>query len=95
MRFFNLILHGFAILSILRLYFLGFFSFVLIRWIMGFLPRLSGSLFAGGMLIFCGTTYYHALTGDTQLRSAQVLNVTNSTGSEPQPPGGSTYLPMR
>ena len=64
-------------------------------WIMCLLPRLSGSLFAGGMLIFCGTTYYHALTGDTQLRSAQVLNVTNSTGSEPQPPGGSTYLPMR
>lgn len=32
-------------------------------------PRLSGSLFVGGMLVFCGTTYYHALTGDTQFRS--------------------------
>jgi hypothetical protein len=30
--------------------------------------RLSGSLFVGGMLVFCGTTYYHALTADTQFR---------------------------
>jgi len=32
------------------------------------MPRLSGSLFVGGMLVFCGTTYYHALTENTQVR---------------------------
>jgi len=31
-------------------------------------PRLSGSLFLGGMLIFSGTTYYHALTEDNAVR---------------------------
>merc|ERR1719167_1291290 len=32
------------------------------------LPRLSGSLLLSGMVIFSGTTYYHALTGDTNIR---------------------------
>ena len=27
-------------------------------------PRLSGSLMLGGMALFCGTCYYHALTGE-------------------------------
>lgn len=31
-------------------------------------PRLTGSLMVGGMLIFCGSTYYHALTEDTTVR---------------------------
>ncbi|XP_023346477.1 transmembrane protein 256 homolog [Eurytemora carolleeae] len=31
-------------------------------------PRLSGSLFLSGMVVFCGTTYYHALTQDTTVR---------------------------
>ena len=30
--------------------------------------RLSGTLMVGGMVVFCGTTYYHALTGDKQYR---------------------------
>jgi len=32
------------------------------------LPRLTGGLMVGGMVVFCGTTYYHALTGDKQYR---------------------------
>ena len=32
------------------------------------LPRLTGMLMIGGVLTFCGTTYYHALTGDNQWR---------------------------
>ena len=31
-------------------------------------PRLSGSLMLGGMALFCGTCYYHALTGALPLR---------------------------
>merc|ERR1712098_837405 len=31
-------------------------------------PRVSGTLMVGGMVVFCGTTYYHALTGDKQYR---------------------------
>jgi len=31
-------------------------------------PRLTGALMVGGMLTFCGTTYYHAFTGDKQYR---------------------------
>ncbi|KAM4675090.1 transmembrane protein 256 [Discoglossus pictus] len=27
-------------------------------------PMLAGSLLTSGMLLFCGTFYYHALTGD-------------------------------
>ena len=29
-------------------------------------PRLAGLLMVSGMSLFCGTTYYHALTGDKQ-----------------------------
>nr|CAD7458358.1 unnamed protein product [Timema tahoe] len=32
------------------------------------LPILSGSLLVAGMVLFCGTCYYHALSGNTQLR---------------------------
>jgi len=31
-------------------------------------PRVTGFLMVGGMVVFCGTTYYHALTGDKQYR---------------------------
>ena len=31
-------------------------------------PRLSGLLMVAGMVGFCGTTYYHAFTGDKQFR---------------------------
>ena len=31
-------------------------------------PSLTGSLMVGGILMFCGTTYYHAFTGDKQYR---------------------------
>jgi uncharacterized membrane protein YgdD (TMEM256/DUF423 family) len=31
-------------------------------------PRLSGSLMLGGMALFCGTCYYHALTGEKSFR---------------------------
>jgi len=31
-------------------------------------PRLAGALMVGGMAVFCGTCYYHALTGDRQFR---------------------------
>lgn len=31
-------------------------------------PRVTGILMVGGMVVFCGTTYYHALTGDKQYR---------------------------
>jgi len=31
-------------------------------------PRLSGSLMLGGMALFCGTCYYHALTGERSFR---------------------------
>eukprot|EP00092_Neocalanus_flemingeri_P009397 GFUD01010111.1.p1 GENE.GFUD01010111.1~~GFUD01010111.1.p1 ORF type:complete len:173 (-),score=30.18 GFUD01010111.1:80-598(-) len=31
-------------------------------------PRMTGGLMVGGMVLFCGTTYYHALTGDKQYR---------------------------
>lgn len=31
-------------------------------------PHISGSLILGGMLVFCGSTYYHALTEDTAVR---------------------------
>jgi len=31
-------------------------------------PSLSGFLMVGGILGFCGTTYYHAFTGDRQFR---------------------------
>jgi len=31
-------------------------------------PRLSGSLMLGGMTLFCGTCYYHALTGEKSFR---------------------------
>ena len=31
-------------------------------------PRVTGVLMTSGMLLFCGTTYYHAFTGDKQYR---------------------------
>merc|ERR1719189_1558534 len=31
-------------------------------------PRVTGVLMVGGMATFCGTTYYHAFTGDKQYR---------------------------
>jgi len=31
-------------------------------------PRITGTMMVGGMVMFCGTTYYHALTGDKQYR---------------------------
>jgi len=31
-------------------------------------PRLSGLLMVAGIVGFCGTTYYHAFTGDRQFR---------------------------
>jgi len=31
-------------------------------------PRLTGVLMVGGIIVFCGTTYYHALSGDKQYR---------------------------
>ena len=31
-------------------------------------PSLTGFLMVGGILGFCGTTYYHAFTGDKQYR---------------------------
>uniref|UniRef100_A0A2P2HYC2 Transmembrane protein 256 homolog n=1 Tax=Hirondellea gigas TaxID=1518452 RepID=A0A2P2HYC2_9CRUS len=31
-------------------------------------PKLAGTLFAGGMLIFCGSCYYYALTGNRSVR---------------------------
>ena len=31
-------------------------------------PRVSGLLMVAGMVGFCGTTYYHAFTGDRQFR---------------------------
>jgi len=31
-------------------------------------PRLAGALMVGGMAVFCGSCYYHALTGDRQFR---------------------------
>ena len=31
-------------------------------------PSLTGFLMVGGLVMFCGTTYYHAFTGDKQLR---------------------------
>jgi len=31
-------------------------------------PRLTGVLMVGGIVVFCGTTYYHALSGDKQYR---------------------------
>lgn len=31
-------------------------------------PGLSGALMVGGISVFCGTCYYHALTGDKQFR---------------------------
>merc|ERR1712008_459267 len=31
-------------------------------------PRLAGALMVGGMAVFCGSCYYHALTGGRQLR---------------------------
>ena len=31
-------------------------------------PSLTGFLMAGGIAVFCGTTYYHAFTGDKQYR---------------------------
>ena len=31
-------------------------------------PGLTGALMLGGMVTFCGTTYYHAFTGDKQYR---------------------------
>ena len=31
-------------------------------------PGLTGLLMVGGLVMFCGTTYYHAFTGDKQLR---------------------------
>ncbi|XP_021939155.1 transmembrane protein 256 homolog isoform X2 [Zootermopsis nevadensis] len=33
------------------------------RW-----PRTSGSFLVLGMVLFCGTCYYHALTGNSELR---------------------------
>ena len=31
-------------------------------------PSLTGFLMVGGIAVFCGTTYYHAFTGDRQFR---------------------------
>ena len=31
-------------------------------------PRLSGFLMVAGLIGFCGSTYYHAFTGDKQFR---------------------------
>ncbi|XP_075437259.1 transmembrane protein 256 [Ascaphus truei] len=33
-------------------------------------PLLAGSLLTSGMLLFCGTFYYHALTGNPTLTKA-------------------------
>ncbi|PSN54374.1 Transmembrane protein 256 [Blattella germanica] len=35
----------------------------LVRW-----PRTSGTFLTLGMVLFCGTCYYHALTGKSELR---------------------------
>uniref|UniRef100_A0A8C5PF94 Transmembrane protein 256 n=1 Tax=Leptobrachium leishanense TaxID=445787 RepID=A0A8C5PF94_9ANUR len=36
-------------------------------------PLLAGSLLSSGMLLFCGTFYYHALTGDPALTKVAPL----------------------
>ncbi|XP_053572126.1 transmembrane protein 256 [Bombina bombina] len=33
-------------------------------------PHLAGSFLTSGMVLFCGTFYYHALTGDPTLTKA-------------------------
>ncbi|KAG8431261.1 hypothetical protein GDO86_019163 [Hymenochirus boettgeri] len=33
-------------------------------------PMLAGSLLTSGMVLFCGTFYYHAMTGDPTLTKA-------------------------
>lgn len=42
---------------------LALFGVPLSRW-----PKTSGTLMVTGMLLFCGTCYYHALTGKDELR---------------------------
>ncbi|XP_040203000.1 transmembrane protein 256 homolog [Rana temporaria] len=39
-------------------------------------PLLAGSLLTSGMVLFCGTFYYHALTGDSTLTKAAPLGGT-------------------
>mgnify|MGYP002378621930 FL=1 len=31
-------------------------------------PKLTGSLFIGGLTLFCGPMYYHAIRGDARYR---------------------------